>query len=158
MEVQFDWRRMKNIQKIHRALYAIGLGALIGRMVLLLTTTGRKTGQKRITALQYEDIKGRYFIGSARGLHADWVRNLQADPQVDVRVKNIHFHGTAEVVTDAVRFADFLEVRLQRHPRLMGLLMARVHHLPKHPSRAQMEELSKNEALVIVSPNVFSEN
>ena len=54
--VAFDWTKMKNIQKIHRVLYAIGLGPLIGRIILLLTTTGRKSGKKRVTPLQYEKI------------------------------------------------------------------------------------------------------
>ena len=49
--VAFDWTKMKNIQKIHRLLYAIGLGPLIGRIILLLTTTGRRSGMKRVTPL-----------------------------------------------------------------------------------------------------------
>jgi deazaflavin-dependent oxidoreductase (nitroreductase family) len=156
--VRFDWRRMKNVQKIHRVLYAIGLGPLIGRIILLLTTIGRRSGEKRVTPLQYEEIEGRYYLGSARGIQADWVRNIQADPHVEVRVKSCRFAGQAEVVTDPARIADFLEVRLDRHPRMIGLLMERVHHLPRRPSREQLEELAKTEALVIVQPIEFSEN
>ena len=152
MGVSYDWKRMKNIQKIHRVLYAIGLGPVIGRIILLLTTTGRKTGRKRITPLQYEEIDGRYFLGAARGLQADWVRNIQANPQVEVCVKNRRFSGAAEVVTDPARFADFMEVRLERHPHLMGLMMEKLHHLPKRPSRTQLEQLAQGEALVIISP------
>lgn len=154
----FDWSRMKNIQKIHRVLYALGLGPLIGRMVLLLTTVGRKTGLKRITPLQYEEIDGRYYLGAARGLQADWVRNLKCNPQVDVRVKSLHFHGQAEVVTEPGRIADFIEVRLQRHPFMIGTIMQKAHGLPKHPSREQLEKLAEKEALVIVTPVRFSEN
>ncbi len=73
------WSRMKYIQRIHCFLYAMGLGPLVGKFVLLLTTTGRKTGKKRITPLQYEEIEGEYFLGSARGTKADWYRNLQVD-------------------------------------------------------------------------------
>ena len=158
MGVSYDWKRMKNIQKIHRVLYAIGLGPVIGRIILLLTTTGRKTGRKRITPLQYEKIDGRYFLGAARGLQADWVRNIRVNPQVEVCVKNRRFPGAAEVVTDPARFADFMEVRLERHPRLMGLMMEKLHHLPKRPSRLQLEQLAQGEALVIISPITFSGN
>ena len=35
------WNRMKNIQRIHRLLYAVGLGPIVGKIILLLTTTGR---------------------------------------------------------------------------------------------------------------------
>ena len=152
-----NWARMKHIQKIHRVLYALGLGPLIGRIILLLMTTGRKSGLKRVTPLQYEEIDGMYYLGAARGLQADWVRNIQANPQVEVRVGAKRFTGQAEIITDASRFADFLEVRLERHPRMIGMLMEKAHHLPKRPSRAQLEGLAVNEALVIVYP-LKSEN
>jgi len=155
---QFDWSKMKNIQKIHRVLYAIGLGPIIGRIILLLTTTGRKSGMKRVTPLQYEQIGNDYYLGAARGLKADWVRNIQANPQVDIRVGAKHLAGQAEVITDPCKFADFMEVRLERHPRMVGLIMEKAHGLPRHPSRDQMEDLAKNEAVVIVHPTKFSEN
>lgn len=150
--VSFDWQRMKNIQKIHRILYAIGFGPLVGRIILLLTTTGRKSGLKRVTPLQYEEIDGKYYLGAARGLRADWVRNIQANPNVKVRVKGRHFMGSAEVVTDPVRIADFLEVRLQRHPFIIGLIMQKAHGLPKRPSRDQLEKLAESEAMIVISP------
>ena len=134
----FDWAKMKNIQKIHRVLYAIGLGPLIGRIILLLTTTGRRSGMKRVTPLQYEMI--------------------QSDPQVEMRVGAKYFCGTAEVVTDPSKFADFMEVRLERHPRMIGLIMQKAHGLPKRPSREQLEDLAKDEVFVIVHPTKFSEN
>jgi hypothetical protein len=138
--VVFDWSKMKNIQKIHRVLYAIGLGPIVGRIILLLTTTGRKSGKKRVTPLQ------------ARGLKADWVRNLQSNPLVEIRVGAKQFQGLAEVVTDPHRFADFMEVRLQRHPRMIGLIMEKAHGLPLRPSREQLENLGKTEVFVIVQP------
>ena len=156
--VNFDWQKMKYIQKLHRVLYAIGLGSVIGRIILLLTTTGRKTGLKRVTPLQYEEIDGKYHLGSARGLQADWVRNIQADPQVEVRVKSLNFQGQAEVVTDPARIADFVEIRLQRHPLIIGTIMQKAHGLPKRPSREQLEKLADNGALVIITPVQFSEN
>ena len=156
--VNFDWKKMKRIQKLHRVLYALGLGPLVGKIILLLTTTGRKSGLKRVTPLQYEDIDGKYYLGSARGLKSDWVRNIQADPQVEIRVKSMNFQGQAEVVTDPCRIANFVEVRLQRHPFMIGMIMQRAHGLPKHPSREQLEALAENEALVIVTPANFSEN
>ncbi len=46
-----------------RLLYAVGLGPLIGNLVLLLTTTGRKTGKRRVTPLQYELINNKIYLG-----------------------------------------------------------------------------------------------
>ena len=105
--------------------------------------------------MQYEEIDGAYYLGAARGLQADWVRNIQANPKVDVQVKARHFQGIAEVVTNPGQIADFLEVRLKRHPRMIGLMMERVHHLSKRPTRAQLEELAKTEALVIIRPEAM---
>ena len=156
--VAFDWSRMKNIQKIHRVLYAIGLGPLVGKIMLLLTTTGRKSGLKRVTPLQYEMIGDDYYVGAARGVKADWVRNLRANPIVEVDVGAKHFSANAEVVDDPCRFADFLEVRLERHPHMVGFIMHKAHGLPKHPTRHQLEELAKTEALIILHPIRFSEN
>ncbi len=156
--VAFDWAKMKNVQKIHRVLYAIGLGPLVGKIILLLTTTGRKSGKKRVTPVQYEMIGDDYYVGAARGLKADWVRNIQSDPCVEVRVGSKHFQGTAELVTDPSKFADFMEVRLERHPRMIGLLMEKAHGLPRRPSRAQLEELGKSEVFVILHPTEFSRN
>ncbi|MBC8335139.1 MAG: nitroreductase family deazaflavin-dependent oxidoreductase [Anaerolineales bacterium] len=148
-----NWQRMKTIQKLHRGLYAIGLGPLIGKIILLLTTTGRKSGLKRVTPLQYEKIDGKYYLGSARGLKADWVRNIQANPNVEIRVKSLSFQGQAEVVTDQSRFADFIETRLERHPFMLGLIMQKVHALPKRPTREQLEKLAEKEAFVIIEPH-----
>ena len=156
--VKFDWAKMKNIQKIHRVLYAIGLGPLIGRIILLLTTTGRRSGKKRVTPLQYEMIGSDYYLGSARGVKSDWVRNIQSNPQVEIRAGGKHFFGTAEVIVDPSKFADFMEVRLERHPLMIGFIMAKAHGLSKHPSREQLEALAINEAFVIVHPTTFSEN
>ncbi len=151
--VAFDWSKMKNIQKIHRVLYAIGLGPLIGGFIVLLTTIGRKSGIKRVTPLQYEKIGVDYYLGASRGVKADWVRNIQANPQVEIRVGAKQIQGAAEVVTDSSRFADFMEVRLERHPFMIGLIMQKAHGLPKRPSRAQLEEMAKTEVFVIVRPN-----
>lgn len=156
--VAFDWVKMKNIQKIHRMLYAIGFGPLVGRVILLLTTRGRKSGKKCVTPLQYEKIGCDYYVGAARGLKADWVRNIQCDPHVEVRVGSEHFQGIAEVVVNSSKFADFMEVRLELHPRMIGLIMEKAHRLPRRPSRAQLEELGKSEAFVILRPTGFSGN
>jgi deazaflavin-dependent oxidoreductase (nitroreductase family) len=154
----FDWAKMKNIQKIHRFLYAMGLGPLIGRIILLLTTIGRKSGQPRVTPLQYERIGSDYFVGAARGLKADWVRNIQSNPQVEVRVGANRFRASAEVLTDASEIADFLEIRLERHPRMVGWIMKKAHGLPMRPNRRQLEGLAVDTALVVIHPSNLNGN
>ena len=136
---------------VMKALYDIGLGPLIGRLVLLLTTTGRKTGLPRVTPLQYEEIDGAFYLGSSRGQKADWFRNILANPHVEVRVKSRRFRGVAEAVTDPLRVADFLELRLKRHPKMIGAILQR-EGLPAQPERAQLEAYAAKLAMVVVQP------
>ncbi|MBN2548321.1 MAG: nitroreductase family deazaflavin-dependent oxidoreductase [Anaerolineales bacterium] len=145
--------RLRLLQVGPRKAYAIGLGPLIGRVVLLLTTTGRRTGLKRVTPLQYELVDGAYYVASARGLKADWFRNLQADPHVEVQVKKTYFHGLAEVVTDPQRITGFLELRLKRHPIMIGLMM-RAEGLGFRPSREKLEQHAKGLAMAIIRPDL----
>jgi deazaflavin-dependent oxidoreductase (nitroreductase family) len=134
-----------------KKLYDIGLGAIIGRLILLLITTGRKTGLPRTTPLQYEQIDGDFYLGSALGQKADWFKNILANPQVEVRVKSKRFRGVAEPVTDPVRIADFLALRLKRHPRIIGAIM-RSEGLPERPDRAQLEAYAAQLAMVVIHP------
>jgi deazaflavin-dependent oxidoreductase (nitroreductase family) len=138
-----------------RVAYAIGLGPLSGRFVLLLTTTGRKSGLPRVTPLQYEEIEEVIYIGSARGDKADWYRNILANPKVEVRVKSRSFRGIAEATTDVERIADFFEIRLARHPRMMGILF-RFVGLPRKPNRAQLEQYAANRTMVMIRPQESS--
>jgi len=131
--------------------YALGLGPLIGRLVLLLTTTGRKSGKPRVVPLQYEEIDGRICLGSSRGIKADWVCNILADPHVEVRVKARRFKGTAEVVTDAARIADFLEVRLRRHPRMIGAIL-KMEGVSGAPGLADLEKYAAQSAIAVITP------
>ena len=140
------WKILKLPPKF---FYAIGLGPIIGRLVLLLTTTGRISGKQRVTPLQYEEIDGDIYIGSVRGIKADWYRNIEANPKVSVRVKARHIIGEGELTTDPKRIADYLEVRLRNHPIMVKTLMSR-EGLSKNPTRAELEKYSENRALVII--------
>ncbi len=145
------WQRIQGVQGIHRRLYESGRGWIIGWLILLLENTGRKTGRRYATPLQYERMDGAYFVGAGRGPKADWYRNILADPRVHVRVSRLEFDCTAEPVTDPARIADFLAYRLKRTPLMVGLMM-KLHHLPLRPSRLQLEELARTLAVVRLCP------
>jgi len=134
-----------------RALYRLGLGHFVGGLILLLTTTGRKSGLARVTPLQYEEIDGAVYVASALGVKADWFRNILANPCVQVRVGSRQFQGMAETVTDPGRIADFLELRLRRHPKMVSAIL-KSEGLPEAPSRAELEEYARQLAMVIIHP------
>jgi len=143
------WRWMKHLNQ--RLVRNYRSKARMGRLVLLLITTGRKSGLPRTTPLQYEEIEGVYYVGSARGRQADWFRNLQANPCVHVQVRERQFDTQAELITDPGRIADFLEYRLERHPRMIGAML-RMEGLPRDFSRAELEQFAAEKTLVALRP------
>jgi hypothetical protein len=70
---------------------------------------------------------------------------------VEVRVKSYRFCGICETGTDPKRIADFLEVRLRRHPKMMRRILE-WEGLPTDMSRAQLEEYAAKLALVVIHP------
>jgi len=121
------------------------------RRVLILTTTGRKSGTPRKTPLQYELENGAVYVASARGCRADWVGNILVDSNVEVELEDLHFHAQAQVITDSTKISEFLEMRLKRHPLMMGAMLF-FHRLPPRPNRDQLYELAVDLALVKFTP------
>jgi deazaflavin-dependent oxidoreductase (nitroreductase family) len=119
------------------------------RFVLLLTTTGRKSGLPRVTPLQFEEDNRVIHVASARGQDADWFRNIVANPQVEVEIQSRRFRAIAEPITDTARIADFLELRLRRHPRLVGAML-RAQGLTDKSDRAQLEKVAAKLAMVVI--------
>ena len=81
-------------------------GKYKGTDLLLLTTTGAKTGQPRVTPLAYFRFDGRLIIiGSSWGAqsHPAWVRNVWANPRVHVEVGTESFDATARELPGAER-------------------------------------------------------
>ena len=73
-------------------------GLYEGRALLLLTTTGAKSGQPRTSPVAYlRDGERLVVVGSNAGLdtHSTWYRNLLANPRVTVEVGNETFAATA---------------------------------------------------------------
>jgi deazaflavin-dependent oxidoreductase (nitroreductase family) len=150
MPSQTIYHRMKALNARMAANYRRGIGPT--GMVLLLTTTGRRSGLARVTPLQFEEVGGKYYIASARGVDADWFKNILAHPQVHVQVGGREFAAAAEPVTDPGRIADFLELRLRRHPLMVRLIMHLADGLPLRFSRPDLERLAAGKALVILTP------
>ncbi len=68
--------------------------------ILLLTTTGRKSGKERTSALIYRDWEDKQLVVASKG-GADeppaWYLNLENDPEVTVQIKGDRFKARARV-------------------------------------------------------------
>lgn len=77
-----------------------------GRPLLLLTTTGARSGQRRTTPMMYIPDGDRLLvIASNIGVptHPDWYRNLVAHPEVTVEIWTETFNATAVVTEGSER-------------------------------------------------------
>ncbi|HEY3109746.1 MAG TPA: nitroreductase family deazaflavin-dependent oxidoreductase [Chloroflexota bacterium] len=107
----------------HRALFRATGGRLggstFGIPTLLLTTTGRKTGQPRTWPLGYiADGDRLVVIGSIGGApkHPAWYLNLRDNPRVTVEVGSDRRPMVAETATGAERQRLWNEF-VRRYPR-----------------------------------------
>lgn len=81
-------------------------GPFVGRQLLLLTTTGSKSGEPRTTPLVYTTDGGRYVIVASMGgapVNPHWFNNLVADPMVTVELGHETFRARATVASPAER-------------------------------------------------------
>jgi proline iminopeptidase len=77
-----------------------------GSTVLLLTTTGRRSGEPRTTPLIYAEDGDRYLIVASKGgapEHPGWYRNLTTTPNVELQVGNEVFPARARTVSGEER-------------------------------------------------------
>ncbi len=123
-------------------LYRLSGGKIGGRVqglrVLLLTTTGRKTGKKRTTPLGYFEQDGGYvIIGSNAGFdtHPAWFLNLRSTPRATIQINDRQLEVDAEIAG----------------PKQRGQLWSRLMELaPSYTSYAK--RTSREIPLVILRP------
>jgi deazaflavin-dependent oxidoreductase (nitroreductase family) len=131
--------------------YRAGLGKIAGRMILLLTTIGRKSGKPHTVAVQYEKMGNKYYIGAATGQKSDWYRNILTTPEVDVEIGSKKMRGTAEPMVGEENIADFMVYRLKKHPLMIGLIL-KMDGCSFRPTRRELLEYSRRITVVTITP------
>lgn len=69
-------------------------------LATLLETTGRKSGLPRHTPIGGRIRNGSFWMVSEHGYKSDYVRNIQANPAVRLRIHGKWFPGTAVLLPD----------------------------------------------------------
>jgi deazaflavin-dependent oxidoreductase (nitroreductase family) len=125
-------------------LYRAGLGWVVGKRVLLLHTTGRKTGKHRRTPLEYHYVPedDTYILIAGWRGKTDWYRNARANDRVHVQVGRRAFDAVAEPLTDD-EVAELLAEIVRRHPQSLKMF-ARWSDEPVDGSTAGMRKLAPN--------------
>ncbi|MBC6462351.1 nitroreductase family deazaflavin-dependent oxidoreductase [Actinomadura sp. HBU206391] len=73
-----------------------------GTTVLILTMTGRRTGERRSTPLIYQRHGDDYLVVASHGgsdQHPAWYHNLQAQPDAEIQVKGDRLPVRARTAT-----------------------------------------------------------
>jgi deazaflavin-dependent oxidoreductase (nitroreductase family) len=74
-----------------------------GATSLLLTTTGRKSGEARTSALIFAQDGDDYLVVASMGgapNHPSWYLNITANPEAEVQVKGDHVRVTGRTASD----------------------------------------------------------
>ncbi len=99
-------RGFRYLNRFMVVMYRLGLAHWLqpwppvsGR-ILVLVHKGRKSGLVRRTPLNYAVVDGELYVTAGFGAVADWYRNVQADPLVEVWLPDGWWTALAEEVGD----------------------------------------------------------
>ena len=95
-----SWLR-RRLAKWAVVAYRLGIGALLTRRVMILTTRGRVTGRPRKTPLWYARDGDVIYCMSGWGSSSDWWKNLVAYPHASLRLGRVAWKAQGELIHDA---------------------------------------------------------
>ena len=107
-------------------LYRYGLGWLLGHRFLLLVHVGRRSGRVHQTVLEvllYDPGTRESVVLSARGKRADWYRNIEAHPALEVRTGRERYVPAHRVLSAEESYVALTEYAV-RHPLAARVLAA----------------------------------
>jgi len=106
--------------KLPLYLWRLGLGPVSGKIFLVLTTTGRKSGLPRHTMVEYHVVNGKKVAPCAFGEKSQWYKNIQADPRVTVQTADGTERMRAVRVTDDEELRAIFDTLQRRDPALLN--------------------------------------
>ena len=108
-------------------LEKVGLGGwerILGIRFMRITTKGRRTGKPHrvlVDTLGYDEAGDVYYVTSAYGERADWVRNIRANPVFQVHIGGREFNAVAEKVAEP-KSVEIMCRYLEEHRRYSRLM------------------------------------
>ena len=105
-------------------LYRAGLGWLLGKRFLLLTHIGRISGLPRqavLEVIRFDPDNESYYVISGFGEQADWFRNIQLTPAVEIIVGRRCISALAEFLPQEDAEGELLDYA-RRYPLAACLL------------------------------------
>jgi deazaflavin-dependent oxidoreductase (nitroreductase family) len=112
----------KFLFKIPILLDKVGLNHLIPEWILLLTTTGRRSGKQIVTPVEYlfHQEDGTFWIMSGWRGNTDWFKNICNDNIVKIKVNGKHIQATARPLTEE-EVLSYLKLILSINPEAIAI-------------------------------------
>ena len=101
---------------------ATNLGALAGEDFCYLTTAGRVTGRPHTIEIWFATEGHTLYMLSDGRARSDWVKNLQRNPQVTIRIVDERFDGLARVVEEGEEDELARRLLIAKYERTPGSL------------------------------------
>ena len=111
-----NWLR-RRLAKWPLLPYRLGLGFLIARQVLVLTTRGRVTAKERRTPLWYVNDGDNIYCLSGWGASSDWWKNLEASPKALLQIGMRRCERPGEVITEPQKVERILSEFQKKYGR-----------------------------------------
>jgi deazaflavin-dependent oxidoreductase (nitroreductase family) len=111
-----DWNRSV-IEQFRANDGQVG-GNFAGAPVLLLHTTGAKTGRERVNPMMYLEDDGRTYVFASKAgadTHPDWYHNLVAHPDVTAEIGTETVSATAVTIPEPERRRVY-DIQASRYP------------------------------------------
>lgn len=108
----------------------------VGGCIMVITHTGRKTGVRRRTPVNYALVDGEVYAVAGFGSISDWYKNLRAHPEVELWMPEGRWRAVAEDISDDPR-----RLLLVRQVMIASGFAARAFGIDPH--RITDEELAR---------------
>ncbi len=133
-------------------IFRLGIGPIFGNPIwgymMVLKTTGRKSGKTRYSPVNYAIMNGNIYCLAGWGQTADWYRNLLANPNLETILPGGTLAGVAEPVTGSAERTTALR-RVLKAGGFAGFLMG---FNPYTVSDEMLAETTKELPLVRIRP------
>ena len=111
-----NWLR-RRLAKWALLPYGMGLGFLIAKQVMILTTRGRVSAKERRTPLWYVSDGGAIYCLSGWGASSDWWKNLEADPKALLQIGMRRWELRGEVIPEPQEIERVLSMFQRKYGR-----------------------------------------
>lgn len=89
-----------------------------GKVLMVITTTGRKTGQQHSTPIGYQ-WDGDTLLGFTRGGHSNWYKNMLKNSQVTLTIRGQQHTMRGEKIEGEAEILRALEIYKREQPNIV---------------------------------------